>query len=277
MLTLQKIKSDFLDATPQSGRFAGKPLIVQNQICGSPTCRCRDMTLSFFDLSQTPEITDATVPFALAKVDVFTRSISQDNSSKAGKDLISDFDENDWLLLLQTFYTYKQAITDAGNFSIDDFDFPIYAIESDGVHIGYREILPYSEGLFIKAGDEVYMAHDRYCIRSYCDCTEATIVFLTKNNISKIKNTIWINYKTGVISIEEEDKTNNFSANELYVLLLEKYPDLLKQLKIRRATLSDLYRKYKASKLPISSATKIGRNDPCSCGSGKKFKRCCAV
>ena len=22
-------------------------------------------------------------------------------------------------------------------------------------------------------------------------------------------------------------------------------------------------------------ATKVGRNDPCSCGSGKKFKKCC--
>ena len=24
-------------------------------------------------------------------------------------------------------------------------------------------------------------------------------------------------------------------------------------------------------------ATKVGRNDPCPCGSGKKFKRCCAA
>jgi len=26
---------------------------------------------------------------------------------------------------------------------------------------------------------------------------------------------------------------------------------------------------------PVVSAPKIGRNDPCSCGSGKKFKKCC--
>ncbi len=25
-----------------------------------------------------------------------------------------------------------------------------------------------------------------------------------------------------------------------------------------------------------SKATKIGRNDPCPCGSGRKYKRCCA-
>jgi uncharacterized protein len=28
--------------------------------------------------------------------------------------------------------------------------------------------------------------------------------------------------------------------------------------------------------LPGSSALKVGRNDPCPCGSGKKFKACCA-
>lgn len=26
---------------------------------------------------------------------------------------------------------------------------------------------------------------------------------------------------------------------------------------------------------PIKAETKIGRNDPCPCGSGKKYKKCC--
>jgi len=30
-------------------------------------------------------------------------------------------------------------------------------------------------------------------------------------------------------------------------------------------------------KLPISLKQKIGRNDPCPCGSGKKYKKCCAL
>ncbi len=27
---------------------------------------------------------------------------------------------------------------------------------------------------------------------------------------------------------------------------------------------------------PVLAAPKVGRNDPCPCGSGKKFKKCCA-
>jgi hypothetical protein len=31
-----------------------------------------------------------------------------------------------------------------------------------------------------------------------------------------------------------------------------------------------------AAELPFRRSTpKVGRNDPCSCGSGKKFKKCC--
>jgi uncharacterized protein len=29
------------------------------------------------------------------------------------------------------------------------------------------------------------------------------------------------------------------------------------------------------AKKPIVNGTKVGRNDPCPCGSGKKFKSCC--
>ncbi|MFN9975212.1 MAG: SEC-C metal-binding domain-containing protein [Phycisphaerae bacterium] len=27
----------------------------------------------------------------------------------------------------------------------------------------------------------------------------------------------------------------------------------------------------------VREGPKIGRNDPCSCGSGKKYKKCCAT
>jgi uncharacterized protein YecA (UPF0149 family) len=29
--------------------------------------------------------------------------------------------------------------------------------------------------------------------------------------------------------------------------------------------------------VPIFNYIKLGQNDPCSCGSGKKFKKCCIV
>jgi preprotein translocase subunit SecA len=30
-----------------------------------------------------------------------------------------------------------------------------------------------------------------------------------------------------------------------------------------------------AAEAPVAAEKKIGRNDPCTCGSGKKYKKCC--
>jgi preprotein translocase subunit SecA len=37
----------------------------------------------------------------------------------------------------------------------------------------------------------------------------------------------------------------------------------------------EIYQEYRTSKMAVS--TKIGRNDPCPCGSGKKYKKCCGA
>ena len=33
--------------------------------------------------------------------------------------------------------------------------------------------------------------------------------------------------------------------------------------------------KSEVKKQPVRTATKVGPNDPCPCGSGKKYKKCC--
>ena len=56
----------------------------------------------------------------------------------------------------------------------------------------------------------------------------------------------------------------------------ELYPEIVKQFGAARA--EELLKECKANvvasgnmQIPI----KIGRNDPCPCGSGKKYKKCC--
>ena len=37
----------------------------------------------------------------------------------------------------------------------------------------------------------------------------------------------------------------------------------------------ELYNEQKRSHTVVRNETKVGRNDPCPCGSGKKYKKCC--
>ena len=59
-------------------------------------------------------------------------------------------------------------------------------------------------------------------------------------------------------------------ADADYLYGLEQWMDILGEDKIR-----EIVKEYKASKTVRRAAPKIGRNDPCPCGSGKKYKHCC--
>ena len=37
----------------------------------------------------------------------------------------------------------------------------------------------------------------------------------------------------------------------------------------------EFMKNFKPSVAPIKAEPKIGRNDPCPCGSGRKYKKCC--
>ena len=64
---------------------------------------------------------------------------------------------------------------------------------------------------------------------------------------------------------------NMVGCNAEWLYTLEEWDNILTP-EQRKA----LYRKEKTSKTVVKPP-KVGRNDPCPCGSGKKFKFCCGA
>lgn len=62
---------------------------------------------------------------------------------------------------------------------------------------------------------------------------------------------------------------NMFKANAEHLYGLEGWKEIFTDDEIK-----EIYKKFRRSKT-IVKAKKIGRNDPCPCGSGKKYKHCC--
>ena len=62
---------------------------------------------------------------------------------------------------------------------------------------------------------------------------------------------------------------NMLVAEADYLYGLPQWMDILGEDKIKELT-----KKFKKSKTVVKGK-KIGRNDPCPCGSGKKYKHCC--
>ena len=80
--------------------------------------------------------------------------------------------------------------------------------------------------------------------------------------------------------VEEDTEVSlDYDKEKLYYNMVACKADWLYELPqwdnlLDEATRKDLYKKQKLSGT-IVKGKKIGRNDPCPCGSGKKYKQCC--
>lgn len=78
---------------------------------------------------------------------------------------------------------------------------------------------------------------------------------------------------------EEDSVTLDFDAEKLYFNMLDAEADYLYTLPQWDHVLTEerrleIVKDYKRSRTVVKGE-KIGRNDPCPCGSGKKYKKCC--
>ena len=70
------------------------------------------------------------------------------------------------------------------------------------------------------------------------------------------------------------DASGIADANERLVLLLAEQPGRERE---ANAATEEMERASRAAYSGSRVAVKVGRNDPCPCGSGRKYKRCCGV
>jgi hypothetical protein len=80
---------------------------------------------------------------------------------------------------------------------------------------------------------------------------------------------------------DESEISITIDFESLYFHMLEAGADYLFELPEWNAILSEakiieITKVYKRSKIVVKGE-KIGRNDPCPCGSGKKYKKCCGI
>ena len=78
---------------------------------------------------------------------------------------------------------------------------------------------------------------------------------------------------------EESEITLDVDFEKLYFNMLDCKADWLYNLEqwddvLSKERRAEITKEYKASKIAVSHKV-AGRNDPCPCGSGKKYKKCC--
>jgi len=145
--------------------------------------------------------------------------------------------------------------------------------------VGWDEVFPDDSDFLLPLSGKRYWVRDLYCITPGCSCKDVTLVFTEtgKSNYKEL-GTVSIDLKRFRINDIKTHGTGT-SSEELSQLwkTFQKEPKLKKKLKTRQKEMKIIGPEIAAlrSKKVFKSHSKVGRNDPCPCGSGKKYKKCC--
>ncbi len=280
----------------EEGGFAGRSLRMETLICDNPACRCEHATLHFL-----PETDEAPQPQPSTRIrielDLARRAISDLETLKAdptalslAKAIESEMSDTEWTQLRDLYFAVKADLSENPDPDKIDPCFPPEVLAGGSRMVGYYDILPYARPIDFPLGSDTWFVDDQYCVRSTCSCREAALSFFLRPlspapESGPIGSSLALRYgyDTGRIRPLSGTDAPGLSGQDLINALKSARPDLNSLLAQRHVLLRRLFRRAVRGKtVPLQTpnivrpaAPKPRRNDPCPCGSGKKFKKCC--
>jgi hypothetical protein len=276
------------EVTFEKGSFAGQHFSGELIPCRDLTCQCDKIYVQFKGGDQTFDLWLDTYNHRAEAT-----SEAEQVQSFAGS-LTGEISQEDWVQLQQLYYVFKLAGTEMVDPATIEADFNEDEVE-EGVMVSYNELLPYGLQIEFSHGEHKYEVDTLYCVRPNCGCTDINLLFHAHKEGEPVDGTesplIAYDYVTGKHSVESRGQNIPHPPEELLRELKAHVPALDKVLKERHIRFKAMYRGYlnrngirvsprlSMGRTPvmIPAVKQVGRNEPCPCGSGKKFKKCCGA
>lgn len=272
----------------QSSPFDGKKWFIEVVPCADPMCACKNSTLLFRDEHQ---VNTSQYSFLIEgdlaaerfnKISFNTYQGDLSILSKPTMLLEELLTEEDWKSLSTVHEVAKGAFIADYDLKKVDASFQLEQLKDPSSVVLFREIFPLASYYYFDKKDNIpYIVFDQYCSNHKCDCSFVVLSF-TKDG--KNENFAFrYNYKTELVELLDGfEEVVSFQEAKNYVQLLKgKFKGFNKKLEKRNEIMRHLFKKFtirmntqlvRTNKI---GKQKVGRNAPCSCGSGKKYKRCC--
>lgn len=251
-------------------------------VCPRPSCGCRVIQL---DLSGG---NDSQTPSRYVKIDLSDKSLEpmkKDNAALAelrfAKRFLAGLNDEDFELLSEKHFELKNRMTEETTPEEIEAHFDFRKIERNGVLSGYYDVLPFADRLHATVAGKRYRVLDYYCLQPQCLCTDANLSVVDIDESTgrgaevccigvNYAAPAWKTVAGGPLALDPEELRSALEGDTI---------DIYENLRKRHARLKSIYafnrKKYSTAAQPLS-VSKISRNDLCPCGSGKKFKKCCA-
>lgn len=254
--------------------------------CTSPVCGCQ---VIYLDLARIDAVgNDTQCPHRYVKIDLANNSLDSKYTKKLPHEelrfaelFLDSLTDADFELLFKKHYEIKHLLTEAAKPDEIDAHFDYKEIERDGMMSSYNEVLPFAERLYVTVAGKRCMVADQYCLLPKCSCTDTNLTFVHFDQVTRKGEEICyveVNYKKRIWKFLE-DSPVKLATDTLRAATEKEIPGFYDILYKRHVRLKAIYafckKRHFAAKQPLIMP-KVSRNDPCPCGSGKKFKKCCA-
>jgi len=246
-------------------------VLVEDWYCEIPACDCNDVFISFIVSQETRGL--FSIRLDMSSWRIIERQI-HDQSIKADKMITEFLDNLDEFK--EVFKAHRKAVKQYGKKHYhagqagDDTDIMYYEVPGD------IDANPFT---FQYKDTEKYFITDQYCTNPGCTCHDVTLSF-TRLDEDKIKLPEFV-VRLDLMSLNHEVVRNSCDTDktsDVMEYVLTNKPEIIEVLKFRQCEMKkDGGKSYMKGIAEKRSDPRIGRNDPCPCGSGKKYKRCCGL
>jgi hypothetical protein len=253
--------------------WQGLDLPLTLDVCPSPTCDCRQVHVSCPD----PEDENASLRFTVSLDDNALAEVSDHGRLPVFEALVDAMQEADWVRLQAANYQAKELGMEAADLSHLAVTFPPDALRGS-CFVGYHELIPSAMPLPFVTEELTGQILDQYKVGNGDESPEALLQ---------------VEFYRGEPGFQVPDValgTYDYARNQVLVahglpkatfrLALDKLrhriPELDQVFALRHQRVKALFALAKARHTPVR-AMHTGRNEPCPCGSGRKYKRCCGL
>jgi hypothetical protein len=272
----------------ERGPLAGQNYRVELSVCENPVCQCERVCFNCYSDPNAPLEFRTPGPVHL-EMDLSTRAITNLKELKRDKvaytlatSVESEISEDEWNKLRRLFLAVKYRQTEKANLDQVEIHFPADVLSGDGSMVGYYEILPYARPVVISFESTIWLLDDQYCVSPECTCREVIISLVAQTSFADCEErpvmtevSFRYAYDTGKTTTFLTPRNSGPSGAALLDALELLQPDLNSFFAERHALLRRLFQRVTARTTIRLTKNAVGRNDPCPCGSGKKYKRCC--
>lgn len=254
--------------------------------CENPVCTCGIAYLNLIP-AQVEGENNEQLPPRKVEIDIDEKSLGYKNKKKVPKEdlefaelFLRKLDKNDFQILYKSHFVFKNKISEEASPDSIDACFEYNKVEYNGLMSAYNDILPYGHQLLVTIKGQQCIILDQYCLLPKCSCSDTILNVFSIDKVGKTGKELCVvslNYRKKQWQLIEECSFP-VTLKTVRAVIEDQLPNIYKQFHKRHIKLKAIYahcRKKDHSPKEEIQLPKVGRNDPCPCGSGKKYKKCC--